>query len=104
MTEAVKEYAQRVWAGQSVSAPIDWRVMRVGQALAGQGWELGASEFLPEYLVDELTMATALKAFAAARGKPIADKVAAVDKSLAGVGVPLTRVFDTSQRYWEVQG
>lgn len=34
---AAQAYALRIWEGQSISAPREWRIERVKQALEGQG-------------------------------------------------------------------
>lgn len=35
-----QEYAMRIWNGQSISAPRDWRIQRVTEGLEGQGMSM----------------------------------------------------------------
>lgn len=46
-TSAAQAYADRVWAGQSISALRSWRIERVKAALEGQGLPFDGVE-LPE--------------------------------------------------------
>ena len=38
--EPMNAYALRIWSGQSLSAPEEWRVMRVIDGLKAQGYDI----------------------------------------------------------------
>jgi hypothetical protein len=42
--EPMNAYAMRIWNGQSLSAPEDWRVMRVIEGLKSHGYDITGLE------------------------------------------------------------
>jgi hypothetical protein len=78
--------------------------MRVGQALAGQGWMLKDTERLVpgwDRLVNEMALDTALEVFKGAKGRPLAEKVATVESVMSKAGLPLSSVMKASKAYWK---
>jgi hypothetical protein len=52
-------------------------------------------------LVNEVTLDASLAAFKGAKGRPLAEKVAAVEAEMGKTGLPLSSVLKASKAYWK---